>query len=121
MSIIKTLKPGYKFEPLDLQKNFHGNQLVYIAWDYHLMFCSPFAYPVQPEMLFKDFINNVIHEAFSLHPEYSQVNWDTTTWLLNTQDFKPDWNKSLDEQGIKHKSVLRFQTPELKGYMNKAV
>ena len=32
----------YDFEPADRLENFHGNQLLYIGWDGHLLFCAPF-------------------------------------------------------------------------------
>lgn len=117
---VTALKPGYKFEPRDLQKNFHGNQLVYVGWDHHLMFCAPFCYPVPPELPFKELRDTVMAEAFGAHPMFADIDWDKTTWLLNDQSFTPDLDKSLAEQGINHKSVLRFQTSD-RGYQNAGV
>ena len=42
----------YKFEPRDKVENFHGMQLLYLYWPHHLMYCSPFAFLVQPDMTF---------------------------------------------------------------------
>ena len=44
---VQALK-DYKFPPADSQDKFHGGQLLYVGWDDHLMFCSPFAYCSRP-------------------------------------------------------------------------
>lgn len=111
----------YQGEMLDKQANFHGNQVVYIGWDHHLMFCAPFAYPVPPEMPFKAFVHEVMADAFSLHPEFEQINWETAQWLLDGQAFQPQWDEALSVQNIAHKSALRLQTPELKGFQGAGV
>lgn len=117
---VTALKPGYKFEPLDLQKNFHGNQLTYVGWDHHLMFCAPFCYPVPPTLTFKELRDNVMAEAFSAHPMFNDINWDEAAWLLDGKPFTPKLDAGLAEQGVGHKSVLRFQTPD-RGYQNAGV
>ncbi len=118
---VKAITPDYKGEVMDRQENFHGNQVVYVGWDHHLMFCAAFAYPVPPEMPFKGLIQDVMPEAFDMHEEYAKVNWDTAEWLLDGQPFIPQMDVSLKDQGIGHKSLLRFQTPELKGFQNAGV
>lgn len=120
MSVI-AITPDYQGEMRDRVENFHGNQLVYVGWDHHLMFCAPFAYPLPPDMPFAALRDEVIAEAFSLHPEWSKIDWQQATWLLDGQPFTPDPAKSLKDQGIGHKSVLRFQTPGLNGFQNAGV
>lgn len=118
---VKAITPDYRGQVRDTLANFHGNQIVYVGWDHHLMFCAPFAYALPPTMPFKTLRDEVMPEAFSLHPEYAAIDWNKTTWLLNGQAFTPDLEKGLAEQGIDHKSVLRFQTPDLKGYQGAGV
>lgn len=120
MSVV-AITPDYKFEAKDRFEKFHGNQIVYVGWDHHLMFCAAFAYPLPPTTTFADLRDKVMPEGFAVHPEYSKINWETATWLLDNEPFKPQLDKSLEEQGIGHKSLLRFQTPELKGYKNAGV
>jgi phenol/toluene 2-monooxygenase (NADH) P4/A4 len=36
-------------------------------------------------------------------------------WTLDGEDFVPDMEASLGDQGIGHKSLLRFWTPGLDG------
>ena len=103
-------------EKLDRVENFHGNQIVYLGWDYHLMFCAPFAFPLPPDMPFGALIEEVIPGAYSQHPEFPNVDWDAAVWHLNGEPFTPDLESSLIAQGIDHKSILRFATPGLDGY-----
>lgn len=118
---LKTLKPGYSGEVKDRLENFNGNQLLYVGWDHHLMFCAPFTLAVSPDMPFGQLRDQVMASVFSPHPEWTQINWDSAGWLLNGKAFVPQLDASLQAQGIDHKSLLRFQTPELAGFMSAAV
>jgi len=105
----------YIGEPLDKVENFHGNQVVYVGWDYHLMFCAPVAFAVPPDTLFSTLQDEIIPGAFSLHPDFSEVDWSQVQWHLNGESFTPDRDKSLIDQGVDHKSIIRFATPGLNG------
>lgn len=118
---VRAITPDYKVQARDRVENFHGNQIVYVAWDRHLMFCAPFAYALPPTMTFAELRDQVMPEAFGLHEEFAKINWEKATWLLDNDSFTPDLNQSLQAQGVGHKSVLRFQTPELTGFQGKAV
>ncbi|MDD2224346.1 MAG: phenol hydroxylase subunit P4 [Pseudomonas sp.] len=118
---VVAITPDYKFPARDRVENYAGNQLVYVGWDHHLMFCAAFTYLIAPSATFAELRDGMLPKGFSLHPEYSKINWDSATWLLDGEPFTPQLDKSLQEQGIGHKSLLRFQTPELKGYQNAGV
>ncbi|MBV1787124.1 phenol hydroxylase subunit P4 [Marinobacterium sp. D7] len=113
--------PDYSGEVRDRVENFHGNQIVYLGWDHHLMFCAAFAFPVPPTLTFRQLRDEVMVEAFEPHPEWTQIDWERTTWLLNGQAFEPQPDVALIDQGIDHKSLLRFQTPDLKGFQDAGV
>jgi len=36
-------------------------------------------------------------------------------WFKSGQPWHPRWDESLDENGLRHKDVLRFRTPGLTG------
>lgn len=118
---VKAMSPDYQGEMKDRVDNFHGNQVVYVGWDHHLMFCAAFAYPLPPEMPFGALITDVMPEAFSQHPEWEQIVWEKASWTLNGKPFTPDLSKPMNQQGISHKSLLRFKTPELKGFQSAGV
>nr|WP_314577937.1 phenol hydroxylase subunit P4 [uncultured Pseudomonas sp.] len=105
----------YSAEPLDLQRNFHGAQLVYVCWEHHLLFCAPFTFPVPPEMAFDDFLLQVLTPAISVHPDAPSVDFSRARWRLNDTPFFPDNKISLSANGIAHKSLLHLLTPGLDG------
>jgi len=105
----------YPALPRDLQENFHGNIMVIVGWDKHLMISSPMAFPLPPDMPFGALVQEVMPAAFAAHPEWGEIDWGNVNWLLNGEPFQPDMEKSLADNGIDHKSVVRLQTPGLDG------
>jgi phenol hydroxylase P4 protein len=105
----------YTGERLDRVENFHGNQVVYVGWDHHLMFCAPVAFAVPPETPFSKLQDEMLPGAFSQHPDFAQIDWDNVQWHLNGEAFEPQRDVSLVEQGVDHKSIIRFATPGLDG------
>jgi len=112
---VAAITPDYIGERLDRVENFHGKQLVYVGWDKHLMFCSPVAFVLPPDTPFSTLVDEAISGAFSKHPDFARIDWDKVQWQLNNQPFAPERNKSLIEQGVDHKSIIRMSTPGLNG------
>ncbi|MDD3517311.1 MAG: phenol hydroxylase subunit P4 [Chromatiales bacterium] len=112
---VKAIRENYAFEPKDVEKNFHGNRIVYVGWDHHLMFCAPVAFPLPPDMPFGALVEQVIPGAFGMHPDFPQIQWNAVQWRLDGEPFTPDMQKSLDANGVRHKSVVRMFTPGLNG------
>ena len=105
----------YNIPAADTQDKFHGGQLLYIGWDDHLMFCAPFAYCLPPDTPFLDLCEKILPNSFGYHPDWAKVDFTKATWLKSGQPWQPDMNKTLAELGLRHKDVLRLQTPGLKG------
>lgn len=95
----------------DNVENFHGNQLVYVGWDHHLMIDSPRAFPLSPDMPFGALVSEVLPAAYAPHPEWPEVDLAQAHWMLDGESFIPQMDASLSENGIGHKSVVRFKTP----------
>jgi len=110
-----TAKDGYIDLVRDKVENFHGNQLVYVGWDDHLLFSAAWAFPLPPEMPFQALVSEVMTGAFSDHPDFKNINWDEVKWVLDGQSFVPQMDKSLLENKVGHKSLIRFKTPGLMG------
>ena len=51
---VTAIAPDYEkyVEFRDVEKNFHGNRVVYVHWEEHLSFCSAIAFPLPPAMPF---------------------------------------------------------------------
>jgi phenol hydroxylase P4 protein len=73
------------------------------------------AFAVPPDMPFSKVLEELMPGAYSLHPEFADIDWDKVQWHLNGESFTPDRDATLAEQGIDHKSIIRFNTPGLDG------
>lgn len=105
----------YVGESKDRLENFHGAQLLYIGWEDHLMFCAPFCFPLPPSMPFQAVIDQVLPSAFGYHPDFAQIDWSQAEWKKSGQPWQPDPARSLAENGLVHKDVIRMRTPGLSG------
>lgn len=108
-------KDGYVDIVRDKVENFGGNQLVHVSWDDHLLFCAAQCFPLPPEMPFQALVSEVMPPVFNWHEEFERVDWAKVQWNLDGEDFVPDMEKSLAENGVVHKSLIRFKTPGLTG------
>ena len=75
----------------------------------------PFAWALSPSMRFGDIISGIFPQAFGAHPDFEKVDWSKVEWLKSGSPWKPDFEKSLAENGLRHKDGLRFRTPGLNG------
>jgi phenol/toluene 2-monooxygenase (NADH) P4/A4 len=99
----------------DTVDKFHGNQLVYVAWDQHLMFPCAAALPLPPAMPFGALVKEVLPTLYTAHPDFGKIKWEAVSWLLDGKAFNPKADASLADNGIGHKSLVRFATPGLSG------
>lgn len=115
---VVALQPDYadKIDVRDRLENFHGNMVVYLHWEEHLSFCAPIAFPLPPAMPFGGILEQILPTYYGAHPDFARIDWASVKWMLDGAAFTPDPAKSLADQGIGHKSVLRFWTPGLNGY-----
>ena len=119
---LQALSPDYeqKIEYRDLEKNFHGNRVVYVHWEEHLSFCSALAFPLPPDMPFGAFVEAIVKGHYNAHPDFETIDWDKVEWMIDGVRVKPDPGKSLADHGVGHKSLIRFWTPGLNGYKGSA-
>jgi len=106
----------YVGTPLDTVANFHGNQLLYICWDGHLMYAAPFIFLVAPTMKFEDVLTQLVTPVIQLHPDTAKIDWRKVEWEKGDKPWAPDLGKTIAENGLVHKEYLRFRTPGLTGY-----
>jgi phenol/toluene 2-monooxygenase (NADH) P4/A4 len=65
---------------------------------------------------FGDMCRGAFPGIFGAHPEFAQIDWDRAEWFKSGQPWQPDHDKSLAENGLGHKDVIRFRTPGLTGF-----
>ena len=109
----------YEFAPKDTADKFPA-PLLYIGWEDHMMLCAPYCVPLPPNMPFGDMVKNVLPGMYAAHPEFAKIDWSKAEWFKSGQAFQPDAAKSLAENGLGHKDVIRFRTPGLTGFKGSA-
>lgn len=109
---INARKP-YPMQPVDGIEHYHGNQLVFVSWDRHLMFAAPSVTCVPPQMRFGEFVDTVFAPLLAADPDAAAIDWRQAGWLKANRPFVPDFGKSLADNGVGHKDQLRLQTPGL--------
>lgn len=113
---VQAIRPDYRGEDKDRVELFHGDQLVYIGWDQHTMVCAPVALPLPPGMPFGALVEQVLPTtAYAQDPDWPKIDWGRVEWLRSGEPFTPDPAKSLADNGLGHKSLLRLRTPGLVG------
>ena len=110
---VTALKP-YNFPAQDSVDKFPA-PLLYIGWEDHLMFAAPYCMPLPPDMPFGAVIEGVLPGVYGDHPDFAKIDWNRAEWFKSGQPWKPDAAKSLAENGLGHKDVIRFRTPGLTG------
>ncbi|SOY60035.1 Phenol hydroxylase P4 protein [Cupriavidus taiwanensis] len=105
----------YAFEAADREAVFHGNRLLYIGWDGHLLFCAPHCFPFPPSMPLRDVVDKVLPGVYGYHPDFARIDWGQVQWLRGGQPWQPDFDRTLEQNGLGHKDVIRFRTPGLDG------
>lgn len=118
---VKAKYADYQGSVRDRVENFHGNQLVYVMWERHLLFATPLTFLANPAMSFADFLDEVLHPALSPHPESQDMDLKGAKWRLDGEDLQPNLEKSLADNGIDHKSLLRLITPRLSDLADAAI
>ena len=115
---VKAAYENYSGPMRDAVENFHGNQLVYIGWDEHMMFPFAGVFPLPPQMPFGALVKDVLPSVYAVHPDFAKIEWAQVEWLLDGESFVPDLAKSLADNGVMHKSLIRMITPGLNGIGN---
>jgi phenol hydroxylase P4 protein len=105
----------YEFESRDALGKYQGKQLIFVNWEKHRMFSRPFVLALDPQTPFSVLLDKYIPETYAYHPDYAHIDWSKVTWQNSNRSFAPDPAKSLAQNGIGHKDLIRFTTPGLDG------
>ena len=110
---VKAIAP-YEFAAKDSADKFPA-PLLFFGWEEHRMFCSPFAVPFPPTLKFDDLCRKEFPRIYGAHPDFARIDWNTVEWFKSGKPWQPDREKTLAENGLIHKDVIRFRTPGLNG------
>jgi phenol hydroxylase P4 protein len=106
---------AYDFGSRDAVERYKGRQLLFVNWEKHRMFSRAFVLALSPDTPFSQLLEKFIPEAYGFHPDFARIDWKAVTWCNSTTPFTPDPARSLRENGIGHKDLIRFTTPGLDG------
>lgn len=112
---VKAIVADYRGEVLDALERFHGNQLLYVGWEDHLMFCAPLCFALPPDTPFRRLRDEILADAYGYHPDWARIDWNEAEWFSSGAPFTPDPDKTLAELGLGHKASLKLRTPGLDG------
>lgn len=107
---VVSLKPGYSGPTRDRVENFHGAQLVYVHWEEHLNFCAAITLPLPADTPFGALTGEILPSLYQSDRDWASVDLSAARWMLDGKDWKPDPARSIGEQGVGHKSLIRFWT-----------
>lgn len=105
---------SYDFPTRDERANFPA-PLLYVGWEDHLMIACPVCLPLPPDMPFGALATAVLPGIYGTHPDFAAIDWNEVQWLKSGQPWQPDPTRSLADNGLQHKDVIRFRTPGLNG------
>lgn len=123
---VRAICSDYHFPALDQQSHYGENILIYIGWDQHTLFCSAKAFTISPQATFQQLLDQLMPAGFSQHPDFEKIDWSTVRFDLDGQKLADYAESALTSQslaalGFGHKSLLRFKTPGLNGYLGSHV
>lgn len=107
MSVV-SLKPGYAGPTRDKVENFHGAQLVFVHWEENLSFCAAITLPLPAATPFGALTGEILPSIYGADPRWKDVDLSNARWMLDGKDWVPSPGQSIGEQGVGHKSLIRF-------------
>lgn len=108
-----TARTEYLGEPRESADKYGVNQLVFVSWDRHLLFAAPFLFCLPTATPFRELVEGPLTQLLSLDPDAAKIDWPSVQWLRGNEPFEPEFDKSLADNGIRHKDQLRMSTPGL--------
>lgn len=97
----------YKFPSRSRKELYGDDQLVHIMWQGNPFFCAAATFRAPSAMPWGEFIAGIVEPWAAGDPDFTPGS--AGGWTLDGQPFTPS-EKTLDELGIGHKSLLTFST-----------
>ena len=57
----------------------------------------------------------ILPGIYGQHPDFAHIDWSQAQWFKSGQPWQPDPQRTLEQNGLGHKDVIRFRTPGLTG------
>ena len=107
----------YKVPPRDHAGIYGENRIVYFCWEGHLLFAAPYITFVPGTMQLGEYLDQVVKPLMAPDPDAGAVDWAKAEWSNGPAAFVPDFDASLEANGIGHKHKIIMKTPGLNSLM----
>ena len=98
----------YKFPSLSRQELYGDDILVHVWWRGNPYFVAASCFRFPKAMPFGALVNDVLKGFFTADPDFVPDSLDTCQWVIDGKMVTPDLSKSLEENGVGHKSLIEF-------------
>lgn len=98
----------YVFESSSRQELYGDDQLVHIWWKGNPYFVAASCFRFPKAMPWGVMVNDVLKGFFTADPDFVPESLDSVQWIIDDKAVTPDPEKSLEENGVGHKSLVQF-------------
>ncbi len=97
----------YVFESKSRQELYGDDQLVHVWWKGNVFFVSAACFRFPKAMPWGELVN-VLKGFYTADPDFVPESLDSVQWIIDDKAVTPDPAKSLEENGVGHKSLIQF-------------
>lgn len=97
----------YKFESKSRQELYGDDILLHTWWRGNPYFVAASCFRFPKAMPFGELVG-VLKGFYTADPDFVPDSLDTVQWVIDGKMVTPDLAKSLEENGIGHKSLVEF-------------
>lgn len=109
---VKSIGP-YPSIHRDRQEGYGPVQILYVCWEGHLLFAAPALLVGPPDATLRSILETQMANIIAVDPDAAKLDWGQVEWVKKGEPVKVDLDKSLAENGLRHKDQLLFRTPGL--------
>lgn len=111
----KFIGASYQYPSENRLEQYGGDINFYVRWERHLLFACPAAYRAPVALALGDFLETMLKPDYAAHPDAAKLDFAQCTWKLDKAPWRPDFTKTIAENGIGHMSYIEFSAPGLDG------
>lgn len=98
----------YEFQSRSRQELYGDDQLVHVWWKGNPYFVAASCFRFPKAMPWGALVNDVLKGFYTADPDFVPDSLDSVQWIIDDKPVTPDPAKSLEENGVGHKSLVQF-------------
>lgn len=104
---VVAITPEYTFESRSRQELYGDDQLVHVWWRGNVFFVAASCFRF-PKAMPWGALMDVLKGFYTADPDFVPESLDSVQWVIDGKAVTPDPAKSLEENGVGHKSLIEF-------------